>query len=203
MKFTTRLLINLALSLGLTGGVLADVLVGNSPFQGGPSGQQSDGNSAIYSQTFVAPANATLESIRWWGFHGFDSGGPDFDNFVVTLDSVVQTGHLDITLDKSLGIFEYTLDISDIALTSSSLSIVNDTLDVEWYWQSAPAQGNGKAPDESQVSFNLIGRINAQTPSSPIPEPGSLSLLLLAAAALGFGKSRQEKPELLDIKNQG
>lgn len=203
MKLTTRLLITLALSLGLTGGALADVLVGNSPFQLGASGQQSDGNSAIYSQTFVAPANATLESIRWWGAHGFDSGGPDFDNFVVTLGSAVQTGNLDITLNTSLGFYEYTLDIADIALISSSLSIVNDSLDVEWYWQSAPAQGNSDAPDDSQVSFNLIGRLNAQTPSSPIPEPGSLSLLLLASAVLGLRKARREKSEPLDIKNQG
>ena len=195
MEVTTRLLTALVLSLGLAGGALADVLVGNSPFLGEPWGQQSDANSAPYSQAFEAPANATLESIRWWGFHGLDSGGSDLDNFVVALGGVVQTGTLTKAFEKSLGFYEYTLDIADIALTSAKLSILNDS-DVEWYWQSAAAQGNSDAPDATAVSFSLLGQFNAQTPNSPIPEPGSLSLLLLSMAALGFGKSRRAKPQI-------
>ena len=193
MKATSRLFAVLALSLGLAGGALADVLGGNSPFLGASSGHQSDANSAIYFQAFTAPGNATLDAIRWWGFHGLDSGGAGYDNFVVSLGGIVQTGTLSSgIIDKSLGLFEYTLDIEDIALTASTLSIVNDSFDVEWYWQSTLAQGNADAPDASAVAFSLIGQLNGQTPSSPIPEPGSLSLLLLAVAALGLGKARRE-----------
>ena len=199
MKVRTRLLATVMVGLGLASGALADVLVSNSPFMVYSSGQQSDANSAVYSQTFMTPTNVTLDAIRWWGYHGGDSLGSIHDDFVVTLDGVVQTGTF--TFDSSSKNFdEYTLDISDVALTASTLSIVNNSDDVEWYWQSTSAQGNSDAPDASAVAFSLLGRVGAQTPSSTVPEPDSLLLVLLGVAALGFGKSRRAKSKLLVSK---
>ena len=187
MKVAMKFLIGVVLSSALVGGGLANELDGRAPFQGNSFGQQSDANSAPYSQTLVAPANSILEAIRWWGFHGLASMGPSFDNFVVTLDGVVQTGAL--TVKKSSPFFdEYTLDIADIALTPSSLSVLNDSFDVEWYWQSASAVGNAAAPDANAVSFGLIGHAVAQ-----VPEPTTFLLILCGMAALALGRSRRSR----------
>ena len=185
MKTTTRLLAALVLSIGLAGGALADVLAGNAPFLGASSGQQSDANSATYSQAFVAPANSTFEAIRWWGFHSANSMGSAYDNFVVSLDGIAQAGTLSVVDGATSN--EYTLNIGHVAGAFSQLSIVNNSFDVEWFWQSAAAQGNSAAPDASAVAFSLVGGV------TPVPEPHTAAMLLAGLAALGLGKARRTK----------
>ena len=183
MKTTTRLLAALVLSIGLAGGALADVLAGNAPFLGASSGQQSDANSATYSQAFVAPANSTFEAIRWWGFHSANSMGSAYDNFVVSLDGIAQAGTLSVVDGTTFN--EYTLTITPVAGAFSQLSIVNNSFDVEWFWQSAAAQGNSAAPDASAVAFSLIGSV------TPVPEPETVTLFLAGLAALALVKARR------------
>lgn len=190
MKTTTRFLTGLLLSSFMAASALANVLVSNAPFAESNFGQQTDANSASYSQMFVAPAGSILESIRWWGFHGLDSMGASFDNFVVTLDGVVQTGALSV-VSSSAFFDEYTLDIADTALSGSVLSIVNDSFDVEWYWQSAPAEGNPFAPDASAVAFSLIGHFDETPPGNGVPEPQTLLLVLGAIGMMALAKLRK------------
>lgn len=179
------------LAWGLSGGVMAGVVIaGNAPFTGGASGQQSDANSAPYSQNFATPQGAVIESITWWGFHGQDSMGSDFDNFLVSLGGVVQTGTLAVT--PVFDFYMYVLDIADTALTATSLSIVNDSFDVEWYWQSAAAVGNTDAADAFATAFHLIGQL-PQEPGNKVPEPQTLLLVLGALGVLSMSRTNAKQ----------
>ena len=155
----------------------------SSPLYGSAAyGQQSDqGTGLAYEQAFTAPASSVLTAIRWWGFHSQDSGGSAFDNFVVMLDGQVQTGSLSVVPG---GFFnEYTLDVPDVALTASMLSIFNDSSDVEWFWQSASAVGNPDSPHSTAVAFSLLGQ-----PAAPIDEPGVPTLIAAALAGLAWAR---------------
>ncbi len=187
MNKMKRVLVGLALSSALVGQAIAGVLLSNAPALGDPSGHQSDANSPSYSQTFATPLDSVLESITWWGFHTQDSGGAPYDNFVVKLGGDVQTGDLSITAFGSY--FQYTLDIADMALTSSLLTIVNDSPDVEWLWQSAQATGSTGA-DATAVSFSLNGR--SSLPTQDVPEPTSFSLFLLALGGLALRQAKSK-----------
>ena len=194
MRLATKIMTGLILGAALAGATLANELVGNAPFTDSSFGHQSDVNSLPKTQAFVAPASSILESIRWWGFHSQDSGGASFDNFVVTLDGVVQTGSLTVTSISSF-FDEYTLDVVDAALNATLLSIVNDSSDVEWFWQSTMATGNPNAADADAVAFSLIGRQGVLPPDGQtVPEPTSLALILLAMAVLVPVRARNSGP---------
>lgn len=185
MKIKTKQLSQWAIAAAMAASVMASasagVLVGQTPFTGSAWGQQTDGNSGpAYSQSIAAPNGAVLDAIRWWGFHTVNSGGAAFDNFVVTLDGVVQAGVLTVTA-ATADYDEYTLDVANVALTASSLAIVNDSFDVEWFWQSAEAVGNAGAPDASRVAFSLLGTVGG---GNTVPEPSMLGLLAMGALGL-------------------
>jgi hypothetical protein len=171
--------LGVALCLGtvLTAVPHAAELVGLAPYVAAPSGQQADAATGAYAQSFSAPSGAVLEAIRWWGFHGADSKGPVFDNLVVLLDGVAQTGTLSVVAVSAF-YDEYTLDIADAPLLAPSLSVLNDSLDVEWFWQSAAAPGG--LPHAQNVAFSLLGRIDR----TEVPEPTSSALLLAGLAAM-------------------
>ena len=179
-------------------------LVGSPALAGQSFGQQSDASTMpAYSQAFVAPLGAVVEAIRWWGFHGQNSMGAGFDNFVVLLDGVVQTGALTVT-SSSPFFDEYTLDIPDAALTASTLSVINDSLDVEWFWQSAPAVGNPAAPDAEAVSFSLIGHIDAfEVPAPPSHHVAFAALVALAICRGRYSGKRPNGPTFSHPHNQG
>lgn len=176
MRVLKKLGVALWLTAVLTASPQAAELVGLAPYVAAASGQQADAATGAYAQSFAAPAGAVLEAIRWWGFHGANSQGPAFDNLVVLLDGVAQAGALSVVAVSAL-YDEYTLDIADAPLLASSLNLLNDSLDVEWFWQSAAAPGGG--PDAQNVAFSLLGRIDG----TAVPEPTSAALLLAALAA--------------------
>ena len=193
MRSLSKLVNTLMLCAAMASSAWAAELVGNAAFAGSSFGQQSDpGAGSAYSQNFSPPSGAVLEAVRWWGFHGAVSGGPGFDNFVVVLGGVVLTGTLTIT-STSAFFDEYTLDIVDTVLSGTTLSIINDSLDVEWFWQSAPASGNPGAPSGDAVAFSLIGHLDVLA----VPEPSSLALFVLGAGCLlraAKARGRNDQP---------
>jgi hypothetical protein len=187
MRALLKSLVGLWFGLALAAGSLAAEVVGRVPFADEPWGQQSDASSPPpYSQSFDAAGGSLLEVIRWWGFHGPHSLGSDFDDFVVMLDGVVQSGALTVA-HVSPFFDEYTLDVPDADLSASALSVVNNSPDVEWFWQSAAAVGNNHAPDTSAVAFSLIGRPAAAT----VEEPEMALLILAAVAAMALARQRR------------
>lgn len=188
MRVLKKLGVALWLSAVLAASPQAAELVGLAPYDVAPSGQQADVATGAYAQGFTAPAGAVLEAIRWWGFHSANSQGSTFDNLVVLLDGVVQVGTLSVTA-VSAHYDEYTLDITDAPLLASSLSLINDSLDVEWFWQSAVALGGG--PDALNVAFSLLGSID----DTAVPEPTSGALMLAALAATLMARcGRRQRP---------
>ena len=186
MQFAMKPLLGMLVGAVMATGAMADEIVGAAPYSGAAFGQQTDGNSAAYTQAFVAPSGTVLDAIRWWGFHTTNSMGSAYDNFVVTIDGVAQAGTLSV-LSGANGFDEYTLDIADVALAGSMLGIVNDSFDVEWFWQSSTAVGNPGAPDATGVAFSLIGRQGTFT----VDEPAGVGLALVALAMLGAAQGRR------------
>lgn len=142
-------------------------------------GEQADAASAPLTQSYVAPVGGMVDGIVWWGFHGQLSQGAAFDSFSVVFNSVAVAGTLSTTVGAN-GLSRYELDIVDQLLLlgqAGSLEIVNDSLDVEWYWQVADAGTRA-------LSFALL-----EAPAIGVPEPGSwplaaLSLLACASASV-------------------
>jgi len=140
MKALQKLLGGVLISAALVSQASASILAGNLPDNFNLAGQGADQNVSSYSQTFNAPSGATLQEIHWYGYHGPISLGSDYDNFIVTLDNVVQSGKLTVLPFATLSntnVYEYILDVPDALLTATTLAILNDNSDVEWYWQNA------------------------------------------------------------------
>lgn len=150
---------------------MAVVLAGAAPLSG-PDGNQSDAGAPGLLQAIGPSTAGTVQSIVWWGFHGPNSRGDSFDNFLVELNGQVVTGTLTQALDVNVDVIRYELDIPDMAWSGApgSLSVTNDSFDVEWFWQYA-VSGQVQA-------FELIGE------ASNVPEPLSLGLALVALAGL-------------------
>lgn len=193
MKQPFSMLTLLTLAAALHQPAHADVVLSsNVPFLAAQSGQQSDASTApAYVQSFSLSANSVIDSIDWWGYHGADSGGAGYDHFVVTLDGVAQAGTLSESGD-SAGLTHYSLALkTGQTYAAGSLGIINDSQDVEWYWQSTGAQGNPNAADGSQVAYALSGHAAPAVPEPgmPLMLAGGLMVIAIARRCAGTRRS--------------
>jgi len=162
----------------------------SDPPQAKRNGWESDATTSanswpVESTYIVGPTGGTVTSIVWWGYHGINSGGAGFDNFLVLLDGVQQFGAL--TESAVPNYTRYELDIADIDVLADqvgTLSITNNSDKVEWYWQLANT-------DNTQPAFSLQANPGATPAPAPVPEPGSLALAGLALLGLATTARRR------------
>lgn len=187
-----RLLNVIAMSLLFGASIAsAEIIAERAPYSGGPFGQQSDANTPAYVQSVVPSIPTVLTSITWWGYHGIDSIGSISDDFIVALNGTPVVGVLSVN-PFSPSINQYVLTFDPWSGTASSLSISNQGVDVEWYWQSAETLGGAHAFD---VSYRLEGRSGSV--SSPMPA------LLLSVGVVALVRSRIRRREsVLDCSDR-
>lgn len=186
-KLSSRLLLIGALAAVAAPTLAAVELVGAAPSSTSNDGLQADYSAPPLVQTGTSSVAGTIESIVWWGYHGTDSNGASFDNFLVTFNGADQTGDLDVKTDSSSGLSRYELDIADTPLVAGrfALGIVNDSEDVEWYWQ-CDDRGSCDGENRGGLAYALMG-----TRDTVVPEPQSLALALLGLVAVGAAGRRR------------
>ena len=162
-------------------------------------GEQADNSSNAYNETFSLPGPVTITKFSFWGYYSLGSD-LSTDNFLAngaqltgsSLFSRSSAGTVNL-LDLNGGVvgetnlYRYDLDLSglnavDYAGGLPAISLINDSLDLEWFWQGTDNPSGARA-------FLLEGSRN-----QAVPEPGSLALVGLALAALGFLRSRARAP---------
>lgn len=190
MGLSKKSLYSLAAVAAICTSAHADVLYSQFPSSPGQNGIQVDAATGSYMQSIPSLAGATLDKIVWWGYHGSNSQGSGSDNFSVLLGSVAVTGSLLTSVEPSNQfITKYVLDIADQAVNFSTFTLINDSSDVEWFWQIAADQTGVADPEnEPKVAFQLEG---VRTPVNQVPEPGMLGLLGLAALAVARAARKQ------------
>lgn len=141
-------------------------------------GIQADASTGALVQMFNVAPNASLENIRWWGFHGLNSTGPAADAFELYINGEQVNGAL--TTSETDGLTEYSLALSAPRLNATSLTLWNNSFDVEWFWQST-AVG-----DDANAAFVLEGMVAA----AQVPETNMLALFMLALVACAWSRRR-------------
>lgn len=147
------------------------------------NGMQTDASTGMpLSETFSLTGPVLIEKISWWGY---DLGGIPgaVNDFVVDFAAVTQTGTITESPDVGgLTLYQMTLG-SGFAFGggTTTLSLINNSFDVEWYWQGT---------DSQKQSLRLEGVRQGQ----PVPEPEILSLFGLALAGVAFVSRRSRRP---------
>ena len=157
---------------------------------------------------FVLDSDSIIEDITFFGFVDGDNGAPTaFDILIYDdasgpsnglsfyFDTTAVLNGIDTGLDSSGfdSIFEYSADISDVALSAGTtywISIRSSVLSPQWAWAQAPSDGGSDVwakfsddPTEDWQVFDVEGRdANAFTLNgSTVPEPGSFLVIAICA----------------------
>ena len=177
-----------------------------------PANQQADDFT-------LQPGNTTIKDVHWWGIYS-SANTPATDNFTIRIfddetgnpSTSFQTiyagdpGRVDTGIDFTFSfgkfdVYEYWVKVPAITLapdTTFWLSVVNDTsddTDDDWAWVTSAVVGNthyrtsdanpwslitGPFGDGTELAFHLT-----------VPEPGTLALLGLGLAGIGFSRKRK------------
>lgn len=145
------------------------------------NGVQADAATGTFSASLSLAGPVLIEKISWWGY---DLGGVPgaVNDFVVDLDALTQAGTItESSAANGLTLYQMTLSTGyAFGGGLTTLALINNSLDVEWYWQGTDAQ---------RQSLRLEGVQQGQ----PVPEPEILSLLGLALVSVGFVSRRSRR----------
>ena len=158
----------------------------------------------------LQPGASTISGIHWWG--GYLSTPLAVDRFTIRIFAddagapavnplaqfdVGHVGRIDTGAEaNNLDIYAYSVDITPLALMADVtywLSIVNDSTgsggEHYWKWSTEPGEGNSQAraqdgQDWSEYNGKLGFRLTND--ATEVAEPGTLALLGLGLAGIGF-----------------
>lgn len=151
-----------------------------------PTGQQTDGNTPSYQETVNFAGQVLINKISWWGYDVV--GDPAaLNNFAVTLAGVTQSGAITETdtglfPGTSVSLMLYEMNLGSVSFAGGTLDLINDSQDVEWYWQ-----GSGADP---QTGAGLRALRIEGTRQQNVPEPEILWLLGVGGIGLALARRR-------------
>ncbi len=173
-------------SLAVSASAMPVQLAADLPINGDLLGEQSD--AAVLpadrpTASFVSVA-AAITSVQWWGYDLAGLGG--LNQFFVRVNGNALTGTLTVLASPpeiipGVDVLRYTLDLGtafNVGAGSKTLTVLNDSDQVEWYWQSSAV---GATP---LMSLRVLGLAAA---SAPVSEPGAMALVAAALLALRLG----------------
>ncbi|MBX3629679.1 MAG: hypothetical protein KF908_07120 [Nitrosomonas sp.] len=196
------------------------VILEQAPLDGG-DGSLSVGLSGVQIATddFQFTGNVQLTNIRWWG--SYDPAAPVTESLTVRIfaddgfgnpqsgflfESVFSgTGNSSGGLTDLFGgtVYQYDLGVNQVLQgnTNYYLSVFNNDGNQGWYWlESATGNNTGwsRAADGDAWNFdlatlNMSFQLTADTVTTGIPEPFTLSLMLLPMLWLaGLARRKSE-----------
>ncbi|MBL8396672.1 MAG: PEP-CTERM sorting domain-containing protein [Candidatus Accumulibacter sp.] len=171
-KFQTGLLVCGAL---LAANVSATVIVERLPTTTATGIQADNSSGAPYTES-VSLAATSINRLTWWGY--YLGGGPADDLFVAQFDGLNLAGSVTSFAAgqvDGIDLYRYELALATPYLFAGGsdlqIDLINDSLDVQWFWQGAASAG-GNAPRALSLTRN------------DVPEPGMLALLAIGGMSL-------------------
>lgn len=172
---------------------------GDGSLSVGPSGAQ------IATDDFQFASDVQLTNIRWWG--SYDPAAPVTESFTVRLFADDGSGSPETNAffettfagngDSSGGltdlfggtVFQYDLGVNQMLQGGADyyLSVFNNDGNQDWFWLASAAGNNtgwSRAADVDTwnfdaQTFNMSFQLTADTVTTGVPEPFTLSLMLL------------------------
>ncbi len=190
MKSVSMGLLAAALAVSAAVSAAPVQVLGFAPDTTALTGWEADANTPAMTVDVTVAGGWEVTRIEWWGY-GLFIADPT-DAFVVELGGTAlpapsgkqQVATIaDPSLPDPVALYRYAIDLAPGTYfgtgAPATLSILNDTFDMAWYWQGMAPGGN------SDVAYAIFA-----APPTAVPEPLSLALVLAALAAAGIAGRR-------------